>query len=490
MDQNQTREIKKLADEFFQAARKYVSDTFVEKGKLSIFLKDSVRFRGPVLVRDDNVQEKEKELVGQCVHSLGVGLGSEEEIEELAWDHVWGSFSDSSPISNISEITERFFDDITRYEQRSYGYLAPNYVIEFSDQAREIVIGPVEAIQTEYLVAEQKKIPPEKIKTKIQKGKLVMPTEIRLGSKYHLSISDGLILMMELPESCWYISKGSIKAARRNAEEHAIWSINIAISLLRLCYPDSKHSKCPRVGDIEEMPLTEPEKSWFDSKIEEKGLVLGEDDKSINRSIFSIGLTAPVSSSVRRIPCTYVVDGATVEMIEKQKFKGMAQKIFNPAKNSLAERFGQGLGWLSRGRQTVDRAERFLFFFTAIEALLTSNDKNAPVVQTISRHAATILHSDPQEREDFASELRSLYKVRSALVHTGNRNVSQAQSMEAQRTAEQLYKVVMESYPLDSKFDKFQESLSKASYGSPWPLSKLSSPSSPPTGRWVEQMEG
>jgi hypothetical protein len=35
----------------------------------------------------------------------------------------------------------------------------------------------------------------------------------------------------------------------------------------------------------------------------------------------------------------------------------------------LAERVGQGLGWLTRGRQAEDRAERLLYFFTAIEAL-------------------------------------------------------------------------------------------------------------------------
>jgi hypothetical protein len=42
---------------------------------------------------------------------------------------------------------------------------------------------------------------------------------------------------------------------------------------------------------------------------------------------------------------------------------------------------GQGLGWLSRGRQAESRTERFLFFFTALEALLSSDDKGDPVTQ-------------------------------------------------------------------------------------------------------------
>ena len=497
MDRNQIKNIKQSANEFFQAAQKYVQD---QEGALAGILKMTIK--GPPLGMDNNVQEKEERLVRQCVRALGVEFGSEEEIEELIWGHFWRSFSDTrteigeqllraelgsdeervklwdhfersfldtNRILNISEITERFLDDISRYEQRSYGYLAPNFVIKFSDQAQKIVIGPVEAIQTEYFLENQAKIPKN---ITIWRGKIVIPilSEIRVGSKYNWSISNGNIFL-EFPQACWYIPMGSIKAARRNAEEKAIWLINIAISLLRLCYPKPEREKYPEIGDIEEMPLIEPKKFWFGDRTEEKGIVLDRidrEDETTNQP--SMGLSLPVNSSIRRIPCTYLVDETVVALTEEQKFKDRAHVIFNPSKNSLAERFSQGLGWLTRGRQTVDRAERFLFFFTAIEALLSSDDKSAPVVQTISRHAATILHTDPQDRKDFAGQLGSLYGVRSALVHAGKRDVSQKQTMEAQRIAEELYKTVMENYPLDSKFNKFQESLSKASYGSLWPF--------------------
>ena len=465
MDQNQIKSIKKLAGEFFQAARAYICRPSDIKRNLSIFSNSPLRVQGPVLGMDDNVQKKLEILVKQCVRSLGVELGSDEEIELLAWYHVWQSFSDTDPILDISEITERFLDDISRYEQRSYGYLAPNFVIEFSDQAQKIVIGPVEAIRSEYLVANEKEISQDKT---IWNQILELPGEIQAGSKFDYSFSNSRILI-ELPESCWYIPMGSINAARLNAEEKAIWSINIAISLLRLCYPNPEHEKYPRVGDIEEMPHTESKKFRSGGRMTGKGIVIGEVNVATNplpSSMFS----APVSSSVRSIPGTYIVDDAVVRVTEEQKFKEKAQVIFNPPKKSLAERFSQGLGWLARGRQTVDRAERLLFFFTAIEALLSSNDKSAPVVQTISRHAATILHTDPLERADFASQLRSLYGVRSVLVHAGQRNVSQMQTMEVQRIAEELYKAVMKNYPLDSKLDTFQKSLSKASYGSPWPF--------------------
>ena len=457
MDQNQTKNIKKLASELYQAAQEHIHREEAVREISKFFIK------GPPIGMDDALRDKQDKLVKKCVDYLGVELGNEEEIEELAWKHFWLNFSDSNLNSIVSEITERFFEDFTRYEQRSYGYLAPNFVLEFVEQAQKIVIGPVEAIQTESLIKNQ-----SEIEATLRIHGMILPEKTQIGSNFDLSISDGRILL-DLPQSCWHIPIGSIKAARLNAEEKTIWSVNVALSLLRLSYPSPESKKYPNIGDMEGIPMTEPNNWFFGYASEEKGFVLSKFSQSTKRIATGTGLHMPLSSSVRRKPCHYVVDDAVVEMSEEPGFRNRAHKIFNPAKNSLAERFGQGLGWLSRGRQTADRAERFLFFFTAVEALLSSDDKNAPVVQTISRYAATILHTEPEERANFAKELRKLYSVRSALVHAGKRNVSQAQSMETQKIAEELYKTVMEKYPLDSKFGDFQNSLSKASYGSPWP---------------------
>ena len=295
-----------------------------------------------------------------------------------------------------------------------------------------------------------------------------VPTEFQVGSKFDFSISDNRMLI-ELPECCWVIPMDSVRAARRNAEENAIWLINIAICLLRLCHPNPRHSDFPKPGDIEEMSIEEPKKYWFGGRREEKALVLAGVKESRNRSIFTVGLSTPAKSSVRRMFCTYAVDDAVVKVTEEQGFKDRARQIFRPGKRSLAERFGHGLGWLTRGRQARDRAERFLFVFTAIEALLCSDDSTAPVVQTISRYAAVVLRDNPDARAKLAARLRKLYESRSALVHAGKRKVSQAQSIEVQAIAEELYRTVMERYPLDSRFDDFQQSLSRGSYGSSWP---------------------
>jgi Apea-like HEPN len=169
----------------------------------------------------------------------------------------------------------------------------------------------------------------------------------------------------------------------------------------------------------------------------------------------------------------YVIDEAILAIAATVEFQSRANAIFNPMDKSLAERLGQGLGWMTRGRQTVDRAERFFFCFTAIEALLSDDDKAAPVVQTIARHAAVILQHDPQKRAKLASEIRSHYEARSALVHKGKRNVSQFAVNTIQNIVEALYKTVIEAIPIETSFSAFHKSLSDASYGLPWPPSKV-----------------
>ena len=355
-------------------------------------------------------------------------------------------------LSDVSKCARDFVEEVSSYSQRGYAYIAPNYVLRFTDQASKVVIGPVEAMKTECIANSQNGDSEHK--------------SIHVGSKFDFSISEGRLLI-ELPEYCWFIPMGYVQAARRNAEEKAIWMINIAISLLRLCHPNPKQSDFPKIGDLEEMPITEPKKFWLGGGREEKAFVLHDVNKTPRSPLF--GFSAAVQSSVRRMDGVYTIDDSVVKVAEDEGFKRKAAQIFSPGRKSLSERFGPGLGWLSRARQTSDRAERFLFFFTAIEALLCSDDKTAPVVQTISRHAAVILHDSPEERARLAASLRALYKVRSVLVHTGQRRVSQTNIIKVQQVVEELYRTVMERYPLDVRFDEFGKSLAHASNVTSWP---------------------
>jgi hypothetical protein len=123
------------------------------------------------------------------------------------------------------------------------------------------------------------------------------------------------------------------------------------------------------------------------------------------------------------VPPWYEIDAAVVAKSREATFISRAELIFDPPKKSLAERVGQGLGWLTRGRQAEDRAERLLYFFTAIEALLSNDDKTAPVVQTIARHAAVLLTNENEQRAVIARSAKALYELRSSLAHAGTRAI-------------------------------------------------------------------
>jgi len=168
-------------------------------------------------------------------------------------------------------------------------------------------------------------------------------------------------------------------------------------------------------------------------------------------------------------PDWYEIDAKIVEFAETENFIAKAKLITSPPAKGLAERVSQGLGWLTRGRQADDRAERLLYFFTAIEALLSTDDKSAPVMQTISRHAAVLLHSDNARRVKTAVEIRRLYNFRLALVHAGNRSVFWTAANTAQQIAELLFVRVLRDADLTTSRSEFSAALSKASYGLLWP---------------------
>jgi len=308
--------------------------------------------------------------------------------------------------------------------------VVPNYVVGFRGKVHQITIGPVRAIMAQDIL-------PELLKEKTNPH-----WNIIAGDEFGIHLQPNLTF--HLPPYCWQVT---VQAAEGNIEEEALWLVNIAISLLRLSYPVGRYDFFPDFGDVEPMPFVKPESG-------KQGLIFSDNG---------------LSGGGWGTPCLYLIDENIIAVTETEKFQSRVKTIFAQNKKSVAARFSQGLGWLTRGRQSKDQAERFLFFFTAIEALLSSDDKTAPVVQTIARHVASILEKDNTKRPDMAHKVKSLYTLRSALVHAGTRNVSRQDAAEVQCIAEVLYKNVMENIDLATSFEDFQASLTNASYGLVWP---------------------
>ncbi len=328
------QELKNKADIFFRAACASHRSQLNEED----FIKEDIRLsKGFLFVVTDDVLKAQYDFVARCVKLLGANLGNEKEVEELAWEQVALSLANNSA-PEVSIITKRFLDALSNHTKRSFKYVAPNHLIKFHEQARKIEIGPVEAILSDDLIPN-------------------LNYNIESGSEFSIFLGPNGMLI-QLPQICWHVS---VDVTEGNVREEAAWLINVAISFLRLSYSRSKVDFFPSFGEVETMPLIKP-------KVNDQGIIID----ILNNNV-------KTNSSIPRL---YVVDDAVAAITKEKEFKDRARVIFNPHKNSLAKRFSQGLGWLTRGRQTVDRAERFLFFFTAIESLLSSNDKTAPAGQS------------------------------------------------------------------------------------------------------------
>ena len=130
---------------------------------------------------------------------------------------------------------------------------------------------------------------------------------------------------------------------------------------------------------------------------------------------------------------------------------------------------------MTLARQTLPRAERFIHFFTALEALLTHSDPTAPIIQTIARYLSCIVTSKNEDRVTMAEKIRKLYAKRSALIHGGKRSeIHLSDVVTIQHLAEAAYLKVILNVPPDTPAKAFLQGLDKATYGTPWPSSTQS----------------
>ncbi len=420
--------LRKLAAEFFSAAWaarcKSAEETqALFKKRLGFRIMGNTFFsNGP------EVQRPLGALVRRCIKVLGSKAGHEGDIEEAAWKHAAQAVGDE-----VKPVVKAFMDDLDALGAVRFTYIAPNYAIQFEDGIREIVIGPVRACVSDVLAAE--------IRSHDQNPAL----EFAVGVHPGVTFANKKMLHTLAPVS-WEVT---VTASRGNVEEEALWLVNVAVGLLRLSYPTVRTLPFfPMIGDAENDPTLPPD-------YEKRSMV------SAGKGIGGGGWHAPL---------LYIVNKALLNHLQSTGFADRANKLFHCGIKTVGERVFQGLGWMTRGRQARDRSERLLFFFTAIEALLSGDDKTAPVTQTIARRAATILVDDPTHRLDIFRSITRQYETRSALVHGGRRNVSNLEAKDAQSLVETLYWTVLGKISLSTSSEKFEEDLAQAGFGLPWPL--------------------
>lgn len=366
-------------------------------------------------------------LVQVCTKKLGSKSGHEIDIERVAWE-----IASTMDPNDIESAVKNFALDVEKQSRTEFIYIAPNFAVELLDNIKELEAGPVK-------IRKSHTLPDDYVKSN-DRSKWI----------FHSSSDPRIILSSNglnvfYPDFCWEVK---LNTSPGNVEEEAFWLISIALSFIRFFYPvDHTNPSYPMWGKKEAHPIIPP-------VVNNPRIVVRIQDRSVNAGGGSF-------------PLLYTIDNKVVEHFKQSGFEKFTETIFNYEKNTVAERVAHGLGWMTRGRHSEDRSERFLFFYTAIEALVSSGDKSAPVIQTIARNAASILDDRPEVRRDIAKDIIESYGFRSSLVHGGRRQVSLTQSYKAQQLAESLYDAVIKHIDLNMKNEDYENVLKEASYGMP-----------------------
>ena len=310
---------------------------------------------------------------------------------------------------------------------REYVHIEPNFLVRHA-VPDVIVIGRVRSMRTELAAAH----------TDLPKHKKV---RLEVGD-YPKQRMSGDCRTLCMPPSVWVVD---VPATKENVAEEAKWLIDVAVSLMRLS-AKKWQGHFPHIGELEAYP-TFP-------TIHSQPHVTMEGD-----TVFTGG---------GELPGWYDTSAEVVTELSAPEIQSRSAVLFDPVDKSLAQRVAQGLGWMTRGRQASDRAEKLLYFFTALEALLSSDDNSAPVAQTISRHLSVIYTQDVKTRLLVYNQIKGLYRLRSAVVHTGRREVLWQDVINLQAYVEAVFWIVLSRCDLAMGQDSFAQSLADASHGMRW----------------------
>jgi hypothetical protein len=378
---------------------------------------------------DKPMQASEHAIVSKLVSKMGPQLGHYSEIADAIWGVTASGFSNDQIPTNpkLAAACVSKLDDLA---SNTVQFLHPAYNLALAENVKEIQIGPV-MIRHGLNVATRLSMQNDKIRFAVEQ-----PPGLQSGGKE---------VRYNVSETMWDIQVSSSSAARF---EYASWLTCIATSLVRLIVePEQMGPLPPRRSDIENQPF-------------DRHRITDEHITVVEEGSFSLG-----GGKVGR---RYELGKKAKRSLSDKMVRERILLIFDPPNKSLAQRFSQGLGWLAKGRQAKDRSDRFLFFFTALEALLSSNDNTSPVVQTIARHAAVLWTNDISGRIKISQKIRNLYATRSALVHAGSRSVTYEGAAEIHEIAETVFFAVWDSTDLKMSHKCFCEKLSEASYGLPF----------------------
>lgn len=377
----------------------------------------------------DETIKAQQSITRKAIMKLGPIRGHAKVIDKLLWDIVT-SLEETSQLEQVEFLNSA----LARIEAESNSvseFFRPCPLVHLPTNIDRIKIGRVAIDRTTARIDEFRQV----------------NKQIKFGVGDHPTLSyvfssDEARIVVQLPPTMWSINLAAADPVR---EEEGLWLTDVALSVLRMAVrTEHLGALAPTLGKIEPHPFAPHE-------IQDQSFTLKEG------SFATIGgLTAANDYRLENEACLALSDHAVQEKIEN---------VFEAKPKTIAERFYQGCGWMTRGRRSKDRSDRLLYFFTAIESLLSGSDKTSPVVQTIARHAAVLLSDENSIRHSIAADIIKLYGVRSALIHSGARGAFDIDANSAQEVAERIFMRVWNDFDLSLGHQEFSNVLKKASYG-------------------------
>lgn len=328
----------------------------------------------------------------------------------------------------LEDAAKSLVDTVLAEAGREFLHIEPNFLVRHG-VPDVVTLGRVRSMRTELASTNT-------LLSKTTKIKLIV------GNYPKQSFQQDRTFSLCMPRSVWVVD---VAATKENVAEEAKWLIDVAVSLMRLS-ARKWQGNFPKMGDLEAHPTYPTHDAQPHVTI--------EDD-----SFFTGGV---------KLAGWYETDAEVVAELSMHEVQAKAEALFDPTNKSLAYLVAHGLGWMTRGRQASDRSEKLLYFFTALEALLTSNDKNTPITQTISRHMAVIYTQDVNTRIAVYNQIKGLYSLRSAVVHSGRREVLWQDVINLQAYVETIFWIVLNRCDLSMSQDRFMQSLADASHGLRW----------------------
>lgn len=374
-----------------------------------------------------------REFTGLAAKMLKAKSAHEKTIRTLCQnagqEYVKLTLGSDEPISNaLEDAAKGLVDTVLAEAGREFIHIEPNFLVGHA-VPDVITLGRVRSMRTELATAN----------TPLSK---IANITLSVGDYSKKSFHEDGTTSLCMPRSVWVVD---VPATKENVAEEAKWLIDVAVSLMRLS-ARKWQGKFPQVGDLEAHPINPTNHA-------QPHVTMDGD------SFFTGGV---------KFAGRYETDAAVVAELGMPEVQSKAALLFDPTDKSLAYRVAHGLGWMTRGRQVSDRSERLLYFFTALEALLTSNDKNDPVTQTISRHMAVIYTQDVKTRIAVYNQIKGLYSLRSSVIHSGRREVLWQDVINLQSYAETVFWIVLNRCDLSMSQDCFSQSLADASHGLRW----------------------